>query len=111
MDSKFVLSGSDDGNIRLWKANASEKLGITTTRERQSQNYAKQVKDRYKHLPEIRRIDKHRKVPKAISGATAKKRTMLESIAKKRANERKHSKPGSVPYEAERKKHVLATEK
>jgi WD repeat and SOF domain-containing protein 1 len=27
MDSKFVLSGSDDGNVRLWKANASEKLG------------------------------------------------------------------------------------
>ena len=27
MDAKFVLSGSDDGNIRLWKANASEKLG------------------------------------------------------------------------------------
>ena len=27
MDSKYVLSGSDDGNIRLWKAKASEKLG------------------------------------------------------------------------------------
>ena len=27
MDSKFVLSGSDDGNIRLWKSSASEKLG------------------------------------------------------------------------------------
>lgn len=27
MDSKYVLSGSDDGNIRLWKADASEKLG------------------------------------------------------------------------------------
>lgn len=27
MDSKYVLSGSDDGSIRLWKAKASEKLG------------------------------------------------------------------------------------
>lgn len=27
MDSKYVLSGSDDGNVRLWKANASEKIG------------------------------------------------------------------------------------
>lgn len=27
LDNKFILSGSDDMNIRLWKANASEKLG------------------------------------------------------------------------------------
>jgi hypothetical protein len=27
MDSKYVLSGSDEMNIRLWKAHASEKLG------------------------------------------------------------------------------------
>ncbi|KAJ3048315.1 DDB1- and CUL4-associated factor 13 [Rhizophlyctis rosea] len=111
MDAKFVLSGSDDGNIRLWKANASEKLGITTNRERAAKNYSQSVKERYKHLPEIRRIDKQRKTPKAIKQAGQTKRTMLESINRKRDNERKHSKPGSVPYEAERKKHILATEK
>lgn len=27
LDDKFVLSGSDEMNIRVWKANASEKLG------------------------------------------------------------------------------------
>ena len=27
LDSKFILSGSDEFNIRLWKANAAEKLG------------------------------------------------------------------------------------
>lgn len=26
-DNKYVLSGSDEMNIRLWKSNASEKLG------------------------------------------------------------------------------------
>lgn len=26
-DNKYLLSGSDEMNIRLWKANASEKLG------------------------------------------------------------------------------------
>lgn len=31
MDAKFVLSGSDDGNIRLWKANASDKLGTVSS--------------------------------------------------------------------------------
>lgn len=58
MDAKFVLSGSDDGNIRLWKAQASEKLGVKSTREQNAMDYAKQVKERFKHMPEIRRIDK-----------------------------------------------------
>ncbi|KAJ3287518.1 rRNA-processing protein sof1 [Borealophlyctis nickersoniae] len=110
MDSKFVLSGSDDGNIRLWKADASEKLGTTTNRERSNKNYTKALKDRYKHMPELRRIDKHRKVPKSIKSATATKRIMTDSIARKRENERKHSKPGAVPYQAERKKNILANE-
>jgi WD repeat and SOF domain-containing protein 1 len=26
-DAKYVLSGSDETNVRVWKANASEKLG------------------------------------------------------------------------------------
>ena len=26
LDNKYILSGSDEMNIRLWKANASEKL-------------------------------------------------------------------------------------
>ncbi len=28
LDNKYVLSGSDEFNIRLWKAQASEKLGV-----------------------------------------------------------------------------------
>jgi len=27
MDSKYILSGSDDANIRLWRANAWERFG------------------------------------------------------------------------------------
>jgi WD repeat and SOF domain-containing protein 1 len=27
LDNKFILSGSDEFNLRLWKAYASEKLG------------------------------------------------------------------------------------
>lgn len=29
-DSKYILCGSDEMNIRLWKANASEKLGVVS---------------------------------------------------------------------------------
>ncbi|KND00822.1 rRNA-processing protein SOF1 [Spizellomyces punctatus DAOM BR117] len=111
MDAKFVLSGSDDGNIRLWKANASDKLGTTTNRERNAMNYTKAIKERYKHLPEIRRIDRHRKVPRSIAKAKEIKHTMTESIRRKEENERKHSKPGAVPYKADRQKNIITREK
>lgn len=29
-DNKYILSGSDEMNIRLWKANAAEKLGVVS---------------------------------------------------------------------------------
>lgn len=29
-DASYVLSGSDDTNIRLWKAKASEQLGVVS---------------------------------------------------------------------------------
>ena len=28
LDNKYILSGSDEMNIRIWKARASEKLGV-----------------------------------------------------------------------------------
>ncbi|EGF83875.1 hypothetical protein BATDEDRAFT_84605 [Batrachochytrium dendrobatidis JAM81] len=110
MDAKFILSGSDDGNIRLWKTNASDKLGTLTQRERNALEYSKAVKNRYKHMPEIRRIDKHRKVPKAVKGAARKKTIMENSIKAKENNRRNHSAPDAVPFKAERKKHILAVE-
>lgn len=30
LDNKYVLSASDEMNIRIWKANASEKLGMVS---------------------------------------------------------------------------------
>ncbi|KAJ1562609.1 hypothetical protein HK405_010062 [Cladochytrium tenue] len=56
-EARFVLSASDDGNVRLWKADASAKLGVMASREQVAANYRKAVKERFKHMPEVRRID------------------------------------------------------
>jgi WD repeat and SOF domain-containing protein 1 len=61
-------------------------------------------------MPEIHRIDKQRKTPNAIRSAGKKKRVMLDSIARKEENERRHSKPGSKPYVSERNKHIVRVE-
>lgn len=55
-DAKYILSGSDEMNIRLWKADASEHLGTKSARQQASYKYDKALKERFKHHPEIRRI-------------------------------------------------------
>jgi DDB1- and CUL4-associated factor 13 len=61
-------------------------------------------------MPEIARIDRQRRIPKSISKANQKKHVMLQALKKREENRRKHSKPGTVPFKAERKKHILKTE-
>ena len=39
LDNKYVLSGSDEMCIRLWKARASERIGIMRDRERVALQY------------------------------------------------------------------------
>lgn len=109
MDSKYVVSGSDDGNVRLWRANASERMGVKSTKERTKLEYDEALKERYKHMPEIRRIARHRHVPKPIKKAGEIKRIELESLKAREDNLRRHSKKGAVPYQKEREKHIIAT--
>ena len=62
-------------------------------------------------MPEISRIKNHKRLPKAITKATARKSIMVQALKTKESNRRKHSKPGAVPFLAERKKGILAVEK
>ncbi|PPD85956.1 hypothetical protein GOBAR_DD17109 [Gossypium barbadense] len=61
-DASYVISGSDDTNLRLWKAKASEQLGVVLPRERKKHEYLEAVKNRYKHLPEVKRIVRHKRI-------------------------------------------------
>jgi len=55
-DARYVLSGSDEGNVRLWKAHASEKLGIIGARERAAIEYRDSLKEKWKVDAEVGRI-------------------------------------------------------
>ena len=109
-DAQYILSGSDDGNVRLWRANASKREGIKSASQRQKLEYDDALKERYKHMPEIRRIKRHRHVPKQVKKAGEIKGEELASIKRRRENERKHSNKGQVSRRTEREKMVLATE-
>ena len=110
-DNNYILSGSDDGNVRLWRTNASDRSGIKSARQRQKLEYDAALVTRYAHMPEIRRIKRHRHIPKTVKKAGEIKGEEIKSIKRKEENVRKHAKKGTMKRVSEREKMVLGVEK
>ncbi|KAI0943494.1 hypothetical protein AcW1_002645 [Taiwanofungus camphoratus] len=106
-DARFVLSGSDDGNVRIWKARASDKLGIITARERAAIEYRESLKERWKMDAEVGKVSRSRHIPKPVYKAAQLKRTMLEARRVKEERRRKHSRAGESKPKADRKQTVI----
>jgi len=106
MDNTYIISGSDDTNVRLWKARSNEKLGQLTPREESAMQYRHALVKKYQHLPNVKKIHRSRKVPKTIRKQTHQAIIMKESQERKQANRIKHSKPGTHSFKSDRKKVV-----
>ena len=99
LDSKYVVSGSDDSNVRVWKSNASQKLKPVYGRERLADNYKQKLKLKYQHIPQIQRIARHRHLPKMIYKAIKLKHIARQSVKRKADRVRAHTKPDKQqPY-------------
>ncbi len=110
-DSKFILSGSDETNIRIWKSNASEKLGPVKPRQKAAIQYNEKLKEKFQNHPKIKRILRHRHVPASIFKSAKQKRQQINALKIKRKNVELHSKPGTVEHVPERKKSIVAVQK
>lgn len=53
------MTGSDDGNVRIWKAKASDKLGVITARERAAMEYRDSLKERWRVDKEVDRVARY----------------------------------------------------
>lgn len=95
-DNNYILSGSDDGNIRLWRAQASSRQGVKSARQRQQLEYDAALIQRYKHMPEIRRIHRHRHLPQQVKKAGEIKTEELKALKRREENERKHTRQGQM---------------
>lgn len=120
LDARFILTGSDDGNVRIWKARASEKLGILSSKELQAREYRDALKNKWggtsttpsgSGVGEITKIAKQRSVPKAIKSAQKLKRTMLEAQRVKEERRRKHTKKGQSKPKPARKEAIVGEKK
>lgn len=110
LDAKYIVSSSDEMDIRMWRANASEKIGPKFHREQVAFDTNEALKKKFQNHPEIKRIKRHRHLPKHVYNERKLKRIMLDSRRRKENNRRAHSKPGSVPIIPEKEKNVIREE-
>lgn len=108
-DARYILSGSDDTNVRIWRTKASDRSNIKSMKQRNKLEYDDKLKERFQYMPEIKRIARHRHVPKVVKKAQEIKRIEIESLKRREDNERRHTKKGSKPYVPEREKQVRGT--
>ncbi|XP_031383600.1 DDB1- and CUL4-associated factor 13 [Punica granatum] len=106
-DASYIISGSDDTNLRLWKAKASEQLGVVLPREKRKHEYHEAVKNRYKHLPEVKRIVRYRHLPKLIYKAGIQRRIMIDAAKRKEERRKAHSARGTVVTKPLRTRRII----
>lgn len=109
MDSKYIFSGSDEGNVRVWRSKSWERSGAKSARMRSKLEYDEKLKERFADMPEIKRISRHRHVPTVVKKAGEIKKIEIESIKRKEANERRHTKKSNIKNRSEREKHIVGT--
>lgn len=83
LDNKYILSGSDEMNVRIWKAKAWEKLGVLQRRERTAFEYNEVLKSKFSAHPQLARIRRHRQVPKHVYNAKKELRAATQKIMRK----------------------------
>ncbi|KAI7943729.1 hypothetical protein MJO28_011257, partial [Puccinia striiformis f. sp. tritici] len=90
-DSQYVLSGSDDGAVRIWKAGASDPIGVKSGRELAAKEYRDQLRSKWSSIDSVSKIERQRYLPKPIYHAQKLRTEMLEARAKKEDNRQAHS--------------------
>ena len=101
-----LFSGSDDTNVRLWRAKANERATQPLPRETAKKEYQEALIEKFKYMPEVKRIKKHTHVPRAIMKAASIKETVQKTQLKREKNRRAHSAPGKFPKVKNKKKKV-----
>lgn len=49
MDNRYIVSGSEDTNVRIWKAQAADPMKPLLPREKEKLAYYEKLKKKYKY--------------------------------------------------------------
>lgn len=106
-DGKFIMTGSDDTNIRIWKAKAHVPLKVLLPKEQEAMWYREKLKKKYMNVPEMRRLLKHRHLPRYLYSMKRQRHIMNQSKWRKEQNVQAHTKAEKLKIVNEKKKVVV----
>jgi len=66
MDNKYIISGSEDNNVRIWKSVANDSIKILNKREKDYREYSKKLIEKYQYMRDIKKIVNRKHLPKYI---------------------------------------------
>lgn len=108
IEGGYLLSGSEETNIRIWKSDPSRKIGPVNKREERVINYRKKLVDKFKFARRVRELKKTH-VPKYIVTEQRKRQIMSESRHRKMINIEANNNPDYVDQKKEKEKKLIKT--
>lgn len=108
LDGAYIVSGSDDGDVRVWKSERSRPLKPLFRNEQEKIASSEKLIERYQGLHEVRKIAKKRHLPSHVRSMQNTKAIMAESRKRKEKNMRRHTRPENREKKvADRKKNII----
>jgi len=102
MDSRFICSGSDDGNVRLWKSDANDQMKALSVRERSAKRERQALVKKFEHVSQIKTVKNNRRIPRMIKSEQKVQGIQLQSQKNKRTRREIHEKKLSEGSERSR---------
>lgn len=84
-DNAYILSGSTDTNIRIWKLDPNASAKISTRAEESSRAIGNILKEKYRSVSQIQDIKRHQAVPHAIKKSMKNRYNHIKAVERKEA--------------------------
>lgn len=108
LDGAYVVSASDDGDVRAWKNERSRPIKPLFHAERQKLLTSEKLIERYRHVDDVRKIAMKRHVPSHVKLMQATKSIMKRSQRRKDDSVRRQTLPENrKPHVPDRKSNIV----
>ena len=87
---------TDAARVGFRQMSLAKSLALQTPAEKRKVQYRDQLKKKYGHLPQVKRIARHKHVPLNIYNSKKKKSDMIQAAKVKMQRRMLHTKPGTV---------------
>ncbi|OAG31538.1 WD repeat and SOF domain-containing protein 1 [Nematocida displodere] len=92
-DNNYVISGSVDANLRVWKLDATRSLKVLSHREEESRLAGALLMEKYRDVQELSALKRHKVVPKRLKGEMRNRYHHVQSVKRKERNVREFNGP------------------